>query len=113
MTFRVNSGRRVQQGPEIDPAERCLLSVVDGDARELLARCVRHVSRERPRLVVGGELHGTGDGCLAILPVGKYIVAGAGQLERSGVRGWIACDRVVFAVELAGPLVVCGLAGAV
>ena len=40
-------------------------------------------------------------------------MAGADQFERSGVSRWIAGDRVVFAIELAGPLVVGGLAGAV
>src|SRR6267143_6189253 len=90
-----------------------LLLVVDRSAGELLALRIGSGDRDGAGLAVGRDDTTTGNRNLVALLVGERQGMIVDSLIGPRIRTRIPCDRVVFAVKLAGPLVVCRLTVAV
>src|SRR4051794_40747751 len=90
-----------------------LLLVVDKRRADFLATGVGGVGGHSAGLTISGENDGAGSGGLSRLLVREVVVVSLGHLERARICGGVAHERVVLAIELAGPFVVDGLSGTV
>jgi hypothetical protein len=117
---RVRHPARTNQDPHATAAcgapgasELQLLLVVDGGGGDFFAAGVGAFGGDGAGFAVSGEDDGAGEENLATLFDGERQIVIIDFLDGAGVGSGIAGDRIVFAIELAHPFVVRGLAGGV
>src|SRR3954453_8211245 len=90
-----------------------LLLVVDERGADRLTFMVGSLGDERASLAIVRDGNRSGGCDLAGLLVGQLVMMFINFLDRTSVRCRIAFEGIVFAVKIAGPLVVRGVAAAV
>ena len=87
-----------------------LLFVVHRYYVHLATVSVGSSSGDRAALSVWGNDNTACRGDLPIFLSGQFESVGVNYFVRAGIRGWVSNERIVFTIELTGPLVMRGLA---